>query len=332
MKLSHIGEFGLIERISSVCNTSKQDGVILGIGDDCAALKFEKPLVVVSTDLLIENIHFNREWITPFQLGFKSLAVSVSDVAAMGAVPRFFLFSIAFPDDFNVEDVSDFYAGAQTLAQKYSIKIIGGDTSASQRDILFISGTILGEADRIVKRSGAREGDKIYLSGTPGDSAAGLFLLQRYGKKINLTETMLIAEDGNDLSPFISLINRHLMPDPQFINNYHNITSMIDTSDGLLQDLGHILDKSNVGARVYLDKIPLSDSLRKMAEKFNKDPYEFALSGGEDYDLLFTSPDDNRDGYHCIGEITNEGRVLIDSKNNALPFKRKGGYDHFNSS
>jgi thiamine-monophosphate kinase len=329
MKIAHIGEFGLIERISSFCKSSHKEGVVLHIGDDCAALKFNKPLVVVSTDLLIENVHFKRSWITPFQLGFKSLAVSISDIAAMGGTARFFLFSIALPSDYTVEDVSDLYAGAHTLAQKHSIEIIGGDTSASDSNVLFINGTILGEADEIVKRSGAHKGDKIYISGTPGDSSAGLFLLQKYGNQIDLIQGTAQVEKGKDFSNFIPLVNRHLMPEPRFVESCENITSMIDISDGLLQDLGHILDKSNVGATVYLDKIPLSQPLKSMAERFHKDPFQFALTGGEDYELLFTSPESTISGYHCIGEITKEGRTIIDSEGRALSFSEKGGYDHF---
>lgn len=328
MKIAQVGEFGLIKCISSFCASSQEQGVVRGIGDDCAALKFDKPLVLVSTDLLIENVHFKRAWTTPFQLGFKSLAVSVSDIAAMRGIPRFFLLSISFPSSFTVQEVTELYAGARALAQKQGIHIIGGDTSASDKDTLFINGTILGEADDIVNRSGACVGDKIYITNPTGDSSAGLFLLQKMNTHVDLTKKHLVTETGEDLSAFISLIHRHLMPKPRFITHLQNVTSMIDVSDGLLQDLGHILDESKTGARVYLDRIPLSEPLKKMADTFDKDPYEFALKGGEDYELLFTSPDDIP-GFYCIGEITKQGKTLIDHKGKSVSFGEKGGYDHF---
>jgi len=313
MRLSEIGEFGLIKRIRLLCKR-RAKGLVFGIGDDAAVIKKTHGLTLITSDMLIEGVHFDLEYTTPYQLGQKALAVNISDIHAMGGKPRFFLLDIGIPDGFTLNKIEEIYKGSTELAGEFGITIIGGDTSYSRSGLL-LSGTLIGETERPIMRSGARVGDGIFVRGTLGDSAMGLELLRR-GERIHPGQSPAIAY----------LISRHLVFTPTPITDTKGITSMIDISDGLLIDISHICDESNVGAMIYKKDIPLSEQLITVAKRLNRDPYEFALRGGEDYALLFTSSRDRRDATR-IGEIIPKGRYIIDD-GRKIRFKAEG-YEHF---
>ena len=276
--LREIGEFGLINQIRKWI-TPSDPSLLQGIGDDVAVIEMGKKALLITTDILIEGIHFNRSWIDPYQLGRKALAVNLSDIASMGGTPKYFLISIGLPKNLPLPFVSSFYRGLKMEAKRFRVELIGGDTSLSQKIVINIC--LLGEEKKqnLLFRKGARVGDDLFVSGTLGDPALGLKILQEKGK--------IKGAEG--------LINKHLSPCPrvelgQTIAKHHWATAMIDVSDGLLIDTSHLLEESGVGARIWEDRIPLSRLYRKWVYSFSKDPFQFALSGGEDYELLFTAP------------------------------------------
>jgi|Deesub1362A_J573_1020465.scaffolds.fasta_scaffold00849_11 thiamine-monophosphate kinase len=320
MQLSEIGEFGLIRRIERLCR-HKAEGLILGIGDDSAVIKGLSGFVLITSDVLIEGVHFDLRYTTPQQLGHKALAVNISDIFAMGGRPRFFLLDIGIPHGFDPRDVEDIYRGLNGLARRYDVSVIGGDTSLSRKGLL-LCGTLIGESERPIRRSGAGIGDGIFVTGTVGDSAMGLELLKRGYRARGSRSRRIKAHHLR------KLIKRHLTPEPVMLSRTDDVTSMIDISDGLLMDLGHLCDGSNVGALIYKDRIPLSEELRCVASALKKDPYAYALGGGEDYHLLFTSPSRDREDGVRIGEIIKRGRYIIDETGRRIPFKAEG-YEHF---
>lgn len=327
MKIADVGEFGLIHTISSLCSI-RQSPVLLGIGDDAAAITFKADTVLATTDMLIEGIHFDLNYTTFFQLGYKTLAVNVSDIAAMGGQPEYFFLSLGIPPFFETQWIEELYRGINGLATQTKVHVAGGDTCSARSGNFVLSGVLLGSTDKVISRSGARVGDTIYVTNNLGDSAAGLALLQAHGKTANFDDNSF---DKNRYTFFEPLVRRHLMPVPRFLIDTTEITAMIDISDGLLQDLGHICDQSGTGAKIYLDKIPISDALKKASQYLNRDPLDFALSGGEDYELLFTSSA-SLENCIAIGEITKEDRVMVDKNNQTIPVKLNKGYDHFKPS
>jgi len=317
MQLIKIGEFGLIGRIERICRQRTKD-LVLGIGDDSAIIRDLSSFILITSDILIEGVHFDLRYTTLKQLGHKVLAVNISDIFAMGGRPRFFLLGIGIPGGFDSKDVEDIYRGVNALARRYGVGIIGGDTSLSRKGLL-LCGTLIGESESPITRSGARVGDGIFVTGTLGDSAMGLEVLKK-GKKIR-----------SSLNPYLlPLIKRHLIPKPVPLKRTNSVTSMIDISDGLLMDLGHICDASNVGAVIYKRRIPLSNELVSVARVMKKDPFDYALRGGEDYVLLFTSPSKNIKDATRIGEIVRKERYIIDEHGRKTPFKSEG-YEHFKS-
>ncbi|HEY5974122.1 MAG TPA: thiamine-phosphate kinase [Geobacteraceae bacterium] len=327
MNLGQLGEFGLIGRIAGRVPTA--DRVLLGIGDDTAATIPEPGTVTLSTsDMLVEGIHFDLAYSDPYTLGRKSLAVNLSDVAAMGGVPRTFLLSLAIPPTLPVEFVDMFTTGLLEQAARFGVVLIGGDTCASPTGLV-ISITLLGEQvpERLARRQGACPGDLVCVTGTLGDAAVGLAQL-RQGIRSG------------------AAVARHLDPEPRVAGGIALAmaglpTAMIDISDGLAADLGHILYQSGVGARLELASLPLSPAYRQ-AVADHEAPLLPALTGGEDYELLFTLPSARRHelagvadqaGVPCtvIGEIiAAEGLSLIapDGSDYQLP---TAGYDHFPS-
>lgn len=269
------GEFSLIARYFDRVRTSRLD-VETGIGDDCALLNIpEKQTLAISTDTLVCGRHFLPD-IDPADLAYKALAVNVSDLAAMGADPAWLTLALTLPevDEAWLEAFSD--ALFEQL-NYYDMQLIGGDTTAGPLSMtLAIHGYV--PAGRALKRSGAKPGDWIYVTGTPGDSAAGLAILQN----------RLAVEDADDAA---YLVKRHLRPTPRILHGQalrERASSAIDLSDGLISDLGHILKASGVGARIDLDLFPLSEPLRRHADP--EQALRWALSGGEDYELCFTVP------------------------------------------
>ncbi len=317
--LSDLGEFGLIKSLQRKC-TGTSPEILKGIGDDAAVVKIKAQKTLITTDMLLEGIHFDLSFTTFFQLGYKTLSVNISDIFAMGGKPKYFLLSLGIPKNYLTKDIEELYSGITKLAKKFGLAVVGGDTCASEHGLV-LSGTLIGEANRIVMRSGAREGNGIFVAGTLGDSAMGLMLLKKLKRKIPTSHFSLPTSH-------LKLIKRHLMPEPAPLENTSGITSMIDISDGLLIDLSHICDEGKVGAIIYEDKIPLSRELAKTAKILGIDPLTCALKGGEDYVLLFTAPSNIKTKAVKIGKIIRHGRFLVDARGKKTPFKAEG-YEHF---
>lgn len=336
MDIKEIGESGLIQRIADNYQ-SPHPSVISGIGEDAAALKISEQKILLTTcDLLLEDIHFNLSLTDSYHLGRKSLAVNLSDIAAMGGTPRFFLVSLAIPSHISVEFIDDLYRGIMEMAGEFNTLLVGGDTNASP-DKLMIDITMLGEVDpdHLLKRSGTQAGDSIFVTGTLGDSALGFFALERGN---NLNEPLSIN----------SLTLRHISPYPRIkegkvIAENHLASAMIDISDGLLADLKQILTLNMVGATVWTSQIPLSNDFKQFQIKQEHNKLDFALKGGEDYELLFTSPKTKeKDIYGLsqqikvpitkIGEINSSGKLVVLDQNQKPYHIDDTGYDHFASS
>jgi thiamine-monophosphate kinase len=328
MKLSSLGEFGLIRKIQKLSSRSSPLAVI-GIGDDAAALRISPAsLLLATTDMLVEGVHFNLSTTDLYSLGWKSAAVNLSDIAAMGGVPRFCLTSLSIPSSLPAEQLLDFYRGFNALARTHHAVLVGGDTCASRHGLI-ISVTILGETSRtrLITRSGAKPGDRIFVTGTLGDSAAGLEMLESG-----------VRGQGSGVR---KLIRKHLRPEPRIewgkrIAAARCASAMIDISDGLSSDLGHIGEQSKAGALVQSGAIPLSAALRKAKEQLSHSPLQYALSGGEDYELLFTVPPSRMKRFASlkipateIGMITGGRKIIIiDDDGKKRPLKPTG-YDHF---
>ncbi|WP_248464108.1 thiamine-phosphate kinase [Pectobacterium versatile] len=319
------GEFDLIARYFNRVRSSRRD-VELGIGDDCALLTVaDKQMLAVSTDTLVSGVHFLPD-IDPADLGYKSLAVNLSDLAAMGADPAWLSLAITLPKS-NSQWLSAYSDSLFELLDYYGMQLVGGDTTRGPLSLtLTIHGLV--PAGRALTRRGARIGDWIYVTGSLGDSAAGLAILQN----------TLHVEDEETRQ---RLLQRHLRPQPRILQGQalrDLASSAIDLSDGLISDLQHILKASECGARINLDAIPQSDWLRGYVDE--EQALRWALSGGEDYELCFTVPEINRGAlelalghlgadYTCIGQIgpSSEGlRFFRDNKATELNWK---GYDHF---
>jgi len=329
MRISDLGEFGLIDRIGKSATRNAKKAPV-GIGDDAAALLLSpSSTLLATTDMLIEGVHFDLRTTDLYSLGWKAAAVNVSDIAAMGGVPRFCLTSIGMPPSLTVEDIMEFYRGVTTCLKKFGAMLVGGDTCASPKNFV-ISVTMLGESERkrMITRSGALPGDLIYVTGTLGDSAAGLELL---------TAGSRLQAPGAK-----RLIEKHLRPVPRVAEGRKLALSglasaMIDVSDGLSSDLGHICEQSGVGAEVFADRIPLSKELRSVSS-LGRPVLAYALSGGEDYELLFTSPVERemeimslRLRATVIGAITRTRGMRLVTEQGESHSLAPGGYDHFRS-
>ena len=334
MKLREIGEFGLIARIKNSWPSSSPQ-VIQGIGDDAAVSSLGPGNDLVSTvDLLIEDVHFDLSFIDAYPLGRKSLAVNLSDLAAMGAAPRWLLISLALPSHLGVDFTDQFFAGMRAAAQPHGVSLIGGDTSSSP-DRLFISLTLLGEGKKesLVFRRGAKPGDDLYVTGTLGDSLLGLHWARSLKGRAPSQEEKFLLE-------------RHLDPTPrlregQVLAERRLARAMIDISDGLLSDLHHICEESQVGALIWADRIPQSPAFRSLVPASPGEEWKWALKGGEDYELLFSAPPEKAEELAALGKdwpcgITRIGRVepqshgvvVRDEKGLVDPSSLKG-YDHF---
>lgn len=330
MKLSKLGEFGLIKKLQKKI-PDISDKVLTGIGDDAAVLKVHDNKILVTSDMLIEGVHFDLSFTTFNQLGYKFLAVNISDILAMGGNPKYFLVSLGIPDKCDSDDICELYAGINHIAGRFGISIVGGDTCSSRQGLV-LNGTLIGNAARTVPRSGANEGDGIFITDTIGDSAMGLFLLMKIKTRIKRCKyrnaDIKVLGKTIACSDVLPLANKHLMPQPAPLKNTRKVTSMIDISDGLLADLSHICDESNTGAVIYKEKVPLSRELLSVAKNLGIDPFDFALKGGEDYVLLFTAPLNYRTSAYKIGEIIKKGRYIIDGNGRKTTFKAEG-YEHF---
>lgn len=287
--LSALGEFGLIEHLTS--NFSVQNTTtILGIGDDAAVLDFKDKSVVVSTDLLVEGVHFDLSYMPLKHLGYKAVVVNLSDIYAMNAQATQITVSIAVSNRFGLEALEALYDGVRTAASIYSVDVIGGDTTSSQSG-LTISITAIGEisSSKIAKRSGAKSNDLLVVTGDIGAAYLGLQVLEREKEVFKVN-----PNNQPDLDAYTYIIERQLKPEARkdIIQLLQDLevqpTAMIDISDGLSSEIMHICKQSNVGCDLYEEKIPLDPQVISTCEEFNMDSTTIALSGGEDYELLMT--------------------------------------------
>lgn len=326
MEIADIGEFGLIDRVNNMFAGTIPAQEAIGIGDDCAVIPAGERDWLVTTDMLLEGTHFLRNGTGPYDLGWKSLAVNLSDIAAMGGKPTASFLSLGIPEGISVEYLDEFFKGYRDLSAKWSVPLLGGDTTraAGPDGKMAINVGMLGycPSGREKFRKSAVPGDGIYVTGTLGDSAAGLDLILK-----------------GEMTEYIELTRKHTRPEPRMeegriLGNMEAVHAMMDISDGIASDLRHILDASGVSAEIEIDKIPMSDKLREWALGNGKDPMEKALAGGEDYELLFTAAD----GTVIPSEIraTRIGTIVKGSGHN-IKYIRNGsevlfsasGFDHF---
>lgn len=318
-EISTIGEFGLIERLTSDIKPVNKE-TITAVGDDAAILQFNSDEeVLISTDLLMEGIHFDLTYFPLKHLGYKAAMVNFSDIYAMNGTPKQITVSLALSKKFCIEDVEDFYAGVKLACAQHGVDIVGGDTSASLTG-LAISITVTGTAPKgaAVKRSTAKETDLICVSGNLGAAYMGLQLLEREK----------IATAGKDIQPDFAgkeyILERQLKPEARrdIIERLHeeNIhpTAMIDISDGLSSELMHICKQSGVGCRIYEERIPIDYQTAIMAEELNMNVMTCALNGGEDYELLFTVPIADHEKVAAMKDIRVIGHIVSESMGNAM--------------
>ena len=331
--LAELGEFGLINHITQYFKLNHLSS-IKGVGDDAAVLDTSEKQTLVTTDLLIEGVHFDLSYMPLKHLGYKAVMVNLSDVYAMNGTAEQITVSIAVSNRFPLEAIEELYAGIQLACDTYKIDLVGGDTTYSTKGIL-ISVTAIGKANKedVVYRNGAKETDLIVVSGDLGAAYLGLQVLER--------EKQVFKVDPNnqpDLENYTYLIERQLKPEARkdisgLLKELEvKPTSMIDISDGLSSELFHICTQSKVGCKIYEDKLPLDPQVISTCEEFELDSTMVALSGGEDYELLFTVPIDDFDkikgnpNFSIIGHITeeNQGLQLITRANQEIELKAQG--------
>jgi len=331
--LEKLGEFGLIEHLTKSIEI-KQPATLKGIGDDAAVLDFKDKKAVISTDLLIEGVHFDLAYMPLKHLGYKAVVVNVSDICAMNAKPTQITVSIAVSNRFPLEALEELYDGIKLAAKTYDVDIIGGDTTSSQKGMI-ISITAIGEADAddIVYRNGAGEKDLLVVTGDVGSAYMGLQVLEREKQVFQVN-----PDNQPDLDAYTYLIERQLKPearrDVKDILKALDIkpTSMIDVSDGLSSEIIHLCRQSGVGCNLYEEKIPIDPQFINVTEEFNIDSTTVAINGGEDYELLFTIKMEDFEkikgnpNFTIIGHMTHEsqGMNLVTRANTSIPLKARG--------
>ncbi len=328
MKLSELGEFGLIDLLAKTVSTLPNNQLLIGIGDDAAAWHGDASIQLATVDSLIQDVHFSLDIISWEELGWKALAANLSDIAAMGGLPRYALVSLALPHSTEVEEVIALYKGMIKLAKQFEVAIVGGDTNSAP--LVIISITILGSTKNqdkhILSRSTAKPGEKVAVTGYLGAAAAGMEMLS---KQLQFSPEATVCLKEAFLRPYPRIAEGQLLVK-------QGVKTAIDISDGLLSDLGHICKASQVSARIEIDRVPILPAVKA---NFGDRALELTLSGGEDYELLFTGSneviDKVRTTASCpvtvIGEVIADkaGTVtLVDSKGN--PFNlTKVGWEHF---
>ena len=332
-EISTLGEFGLIDYLTKNIELQNASSII-GVGDDAAVIDHYGKQTVITTDLLIEGVHFDLMYTPLKHLGYKSVIVNLSDVYAMNATPTQITVSLGISNRFSVEALNEFYEGVYAACEKYGVDLVGGDTASSQKGFI-ISVTAIGEAapDKYVKRSGAQKGDLLCVTGDLGAAYIGLLFLERE-KKIFLENPAIQP----DLEGESYVVGRLLKPEARkeiiefFEKQGITPTSMIDISDGLSSEILHICKQGELGCILYEDKIPVAEETKKAAFKFEIDPTACALSGGEDYELLFTIRQSDYDKLvlneeiSVIGYMTDaaEGAKIITKGNNTFPITAQG--------
>lgn len=334
--LSELGEFGLIDHLTKNFKIN-HSSTIKGIGDDAAVLNFENKKIVVTTDLLVEGVHFDLSYMPLKHLGYKAVVVNLSDVYAMNAKATQITVSIAVSNRFPLEALEDVYAGIETAAKIYDVDVIGGDTTSSNTGLL-ISITAIGIVEDEVYRSGAKPNDLLVVTGDLGGAFMGLQVLEREKEvyKVN-------PNNQPDLEPYTYIIERQLKPEARkdIIKLLKDLdvkpTAMIDISDGLSSEIIHLCKQSNVGCDLYEEKIPLDPQVISTCEEFNIDSTTVALNGGEDYELLFTVSQADfpkiqaNPNFSVIGYMkeANEGMHLVTRGESKIPIKAQG-WKNFN--
>ena len=345
MEIKELGEFGLIGHLTKDIKL-KNESTKKGVGDDCAVMHYGDKETLVSTDMLMEGVHFDLTYVDMKHLGYKSAMVNISDIFAMGGTPRQMTVSIALSKRFKVEDIEDFYEGLRMACDKWNVDIVGGDTTSSLTG-LAISITVLGDADKgdVIYRSGAKDTDLICVSGNLGAAYCGLQLLEREKSVyyMQLQEARKKNKDAVvDFQPDFSgreyLLERQLQPEARgdILKTLRQAgvrpTSMIDISDGLSSEIMHICKESNTGCRLFEKEIPIDYQTAVMAEEMNMNLSTCALNGGEDYELLFTCPIGDYekvkelDDIRIIGHITKKelGTLLVTRDGQEFPLKAQG--------
>ena len=345
MEIKELGEFGLIGHLTKDIKL-KNESTKKGVGDDCAVMHYGDKETLVSTDMLMEGVHFDLTYVDMKHLGYKSAMVNISDIFAMGGTPRQMTVSIALSKRFKVEDIEDFYEGLRMACDKWNVDIVGGDTTSSLTG-LAISITVLGDADKedVIYRSGAKDTDLICVSGNLGAAYCGLQLLEREKSVyyMQLQEARKKNKDAVvDFQPDFSgreyLLERQLQPEARgdILKTLRQAgvrpTSMIDISDGLSSEIMHICKESNTGCRLFEKEIPIDYQTAVMAEEMNMNLSTCALNGGEDYELLFTCPIGDYEkvkelnDIRIIGHITKKelGTLLVTRDGQEFPLKAQG--------
>ncbi len=331
--LSALGEFGLIDHLTAGITLYHKE-TIKGVGDDAAVIDAGDKVILLSTDLLVEGVHFDMVYTPLKHLGYKSTVVNISDIAAMNGIPKQLTVSVAVSSKFPVEALDELYEGIRMACDRYKVDLVGGDTSSSNKG-LFISVTILGEAkkDEVIYRSGARPNDLICVTGDLGSAYLGLLLLEREKAVFHANPDMQPELDGFDYQ-----VGRQLKPEAR--TDIRDMlarldirpTSMIDISDGLASETLHLCKQSGTGCRLFEEKIPINPQTRELAMDFKIIPSVAALSGGEDYELLFTIDQKDYDKIKDAGDISiighmtdaREGRAMVTSDNKQIELTAQG--------
>jgi len=332
-KIQFLTEFGLIDHLTANLKCT-QPSTVKGIGDDAAVLDFKSKKTVVSTDLLIEGVHFDLSYMPLKHLGYKAIVVNLSDIYAMNAIATQVTVSIAVSNRFPLEALEELYAGIQMASDIYNVDVVGGDTTSSTKGLL-ISVTAIGEVEEenITYRNGAKENDLLVVTGDIGGAFLGLKVLQREKSVFEVN-----PNNQPDLDMYTYIIERQLKPEARkdISKLLHDLevkpTSMIDISDGLSSEIMHLCKQSEVGCNLYEDKIPLDPQVISTCEEFNIDSTMVALSGGEDYELLFTVKQEDfpkikaNPNFSIIGHMTEarEGIHLVTRANTKIPLKAQG--------
>lgn len=332
-----MGEFGLIDRIASKFE-SRNKNTKKGIGDDAAVLEGGEDFILISTDMLLESIHFNLSYVPLKHLGYKAVAVNVSDIAAMNGKPEQITVSLGLSNRFSLEAVDELYAGIKAACENYGVDLVGGDTTTSPFGLI-ISISVVGRVpkNKIAYRSGAKANDIICVTGDLGAAYLGLQVLERE-REVFLTNPAMQP----DLEKYEYIVSRQLKPEAR-MDIIHELdelkiipTSMIDVSDGLASELLHLGKNAGVGVKIFEDKLPIDSQAFETAVEFKLDPITCALNGGEDYELLFTiSPDDyervkNHPDIHFIGHThaNAQQNIMLTKHDRVVPLQAQG-WNHF---
>ncbi len=331
--LSDLGEFGLIDRLTRNVKYYHPE-TLKGIGDDAAVIDAGEKVILLSTDLLVEGIHFDLTYMPFKHLGYKAAVVNISDIAAMNGVPKQMTVSLAVSSRFSAEALDELYAGFIMACDKYKVDLVGGDTSSNVKGLM-ISVSIIGEAkkEEVVYRSGARTGDLLCVTGDLGSAYIGLLILEREKSVFQVDPSM-----QPELSGFDYQVGRQLKPEAR--TDIRNLllgigvkpTAMIDISDGLASEILHICKQSGVGCKLFEGKIPMDEHTRELAKEYKIIPSVAALSGGEDYELLFTVKQDDYEKIKEIAEISiighmipsSEGKQMITPDGKSIPITAQG--------